>query len=195
MRIDRLEVPDAWVCTPEIHGDARGAFVEWFRGDYLAEAIGRKFEPVQANHSVSRLGTVRGLHYSLATPGQAKYVFCTRGAVLDVVVDIRDGSPSYGAVSAVRLDAEERRAVFISEGLGHAFCVLSESAEVSYLVSTTYDPAAERTISPLDPALAMPWPADLELVLSDRDRTAPTLAEAKDKGDLPSYDASRGRIS
>ena len=193
MRIEQLEIADAWLCTPQVHGDARGAFVEWFRADHLAAAIGRSFEPVQANHSVSRRGTVRGIHYALVPPGQAKYVFCTRGAVLDVVVDIRDGSPSYGAIAAVRLDDEERRGLFISEGLGHAFCALSESAEVSYLVSTTYNPAAERTISPLDPALAVPWPPDLELVLSDRDRDAPTLADARDKGELPSYDACRRR--
>ncbi|HMC71546.1 MAG TPA: dTDP-4-dehydrorhamnose 3,5-epimerase [Mycobacteriales bacterium] len=160
----------------------------------IADATGRTFEPVQANHSVSRRGTVRGIHYALVPPGQAKYVFCVRGAILDVVVDIRDGSPSYCATSAVRLDDEERRAVFIAEGLGHAFCALTETAEVTYLVSTTYNPAAERTISPLDSALTMPWPKDLELVLSDRDRAAPTLADARDKGELPSYDACRRLI-
>jgi dTDP-4-dehydrorhamnose 3,5-epimerase len=191
VRIEQLDVPDAWLCTPQVHGDARGAFVEWFRGDLLAQATGRTFEPIQANHSVSRRGTIRGIHYALVPPGQAKYVFCSRGAVLDVVVDIRAGSPSYAATAAVRLDGEERGAVFISEGLGHAFCALTETAEVTYLVSTTYNPGAERTISPLDPALAMPWPDDIELVLSDRDRAAPTLAAARDKGDLPSYDASR----
>ena len=192
MRIEQLDVPDAWVCTPQVHGDARGAFVEWFRGDYLAEAIGRSFEPVQANHSVSRRGTVRGIHYALVPPGQAKYVFCSRGAVLDVIVDIRDGSPTYGAIAAVRLDDVDRRAVFIAEGLGHAFCVISETAEVSYLVSATYNPAAERTISPFDAELTMPWPlANDELVLSDRDRDAPTLAAARQTGDLPSYEACR----
>lgn len=192
MRIEQLDVPDAWVCTPTVHGDARGAFVEWFRGDYLADATGRSFEPVQANHSVSRRGTIRGVHYALVPPGQAKYVYCSRGAVLDVIVDIRDGSPSYGATAAVRLDDEDRRTVFLSEGLGHAFCVLSETAEVTYLVSTTYNPAAERTISPLDAALSMPWPIDIgELVLSDRDRAAPSLDKARQAGELPSYDACR----
>lgn len=193
MRIEQLEVADAWVFTPTVHGDARGSFVEWFRGDAVAAVAGRTFEPVQANHSVSRRGTVRGIHYALVPPGQAKYVFCNRGAVLDVVVDIRVGSPSYGATAAVRLDDEERRAIFIAEGLGHAFCALTETAEVTYLVSTTYNPAAERTISPLDPALAMPWPADLELVLSDRDRDAWMLDDARDKGELPSYDDCRRR--
>jgi dTDP-4-dehydrorhamnose 3,5-epimerase len=193
VQIEQLEIADAWVCTPTVHGDARGSFVEWFRGDHLADATGRAFEPIQANHSVSRRGTVRGIHYALVPPGQAKYVFCTRGAVLDVVVDIRDGSPTYGATAAVRLDDEERRAVFIAEGLGNAFCALTETAEVTYLVSTTYNPAAERTISPVDPALAMPWPDDVELVLSDRDRAAPTLAAARQSGDLPSYDACRQR--
>lgn len=193
MHIEQLEIADAWVCTPTVHGDARGSFVEWFRGDYLADATGRTFEPVQANHSVSRRGTIRGIHYSLVPPGQAKYVFCSRGTVLDVVVDLRDGSPSYGATAAVRLDDEERRAVFLSEGLGHAFCALTDSAEVAYLVSTPYNPAAERTVSPLDPALAMPWPTDVQLVLSDRDRAGPTLDAARDKGDLPTYEACRQR--
>src|SRR3954466_10750915 len=143
MKIEGLDVADAWVCTPQQFGDDRGVFLEWFRADHLAEATQRRFHVAQANHSVSRRGTVRGLHYADVPPGQAKYVYCSRGAILDVVVDIRHGSPTYGAHAAVRLDDTDRRGVFLSEGLAHGFCALTETADVTYLVSTAYNPTVE----------------------------------------------------
>jgi dTDP-4-dehydrorhamnose 3,5-epimerase len=194
MHIEPLEIADAWVCTPRQFPDERGAFLEWFRADLLARATGRTFTVVQANHSVSRRGTLRGVHYADVPPGQAKYVYCPRGAVLDVVVDLRVGSPSYGKHAAVRLDDVTRTGVFISEGLGHAFCALSETADVTYLVSTTYNPTAEHGLHPLDADLALPWPHDIgELVLSDKDQAAPTLADAAAAGALPSYEDCRAR--
>ncbi|MDT7802130.1 MAG: 5-epimerase, partial [Actinomycetota bacterium] len=123
--------------------------------------------------------------------GQAKYVYCPRGAVLDLVVDLRVGSPTFGRHAAVRLDDVTRTGVFVSEGLGHAFCALTDDADVTYLLSTTYDPGAEHGVNPLDPDLALPWPDDVgELLLSDKDRGAPGLIEARDAGALPSYDAT-----
>jgi dTDP-4-dehydrorhamnose 3,5-epimerase len=189
--ITPLAVPDSWVIENRTFGDDRGEFLEWFRADLLAEATGMRIAVVQANHSVSRHGVIRGVHFADVPPGQAKYVYCPRGAVLDVIVDLRVGSPTFGAVDAVRLDSTDRRAVFIAEGLGHAFCALEDDSSVSYLVSSPYNPSIERTVSPLDPALSLPWPDDVEHVLSPKDADAPTLAEAEDAGILPSYDACR----
>jgi dTDP-4-dehydrorhamnose 3,5-epimerase len=196
MEIESLKVPDAWVCTPIVHGDDRGAFVEWFRGDLLAAATGRRFEIVQANHSVSKRRVVRGVHFASVPPGQAKFVYCPQGAFLDIVVDLRVGSPTFGVLDTVVLDDVDRRAVFISEGLGHVLCALSEDSSANYLVSTGYDPGAEHTVSPVDPALALPLPADVgEWLMSDKDRAAPTLAEAVEQGILPTYDACQARYA
>jgi dTDP-4-dehydrorhamnose 3,5-epimerase len=193
MRIEPLGIPDAWVCQPQPHSDQRGDFLEWFRSDLLHEATGRPFAVAQANHSRSSLGVLRGIHYADVDPGQAKFVYCPAGAVLDVIVDIRVGSPTFGQHAAVVLDDVERRAVFIAEGLGHAFYALREGSSVTYLISSVYDPATEHTVSPVDPALALPWPTDHELVVSDRDAQAATLAEAGAAGKLPTYSSCRAR--
>jgi dTDP-4-dehydrorhamnose 3,5-epimerase len=189
VKVEALDIPDAWVCTPQVFGDDRGVFLEWFRSDALAAQTGRAFTVVQANHSVSSRGTLRGVHFADVPPGQAKYVYCPRGAVLDVIVDIRLGSATFGRSVSVVLDEKERRGVFIAEGLGHAFCALTDDASVTYLVSSTYNPAAEHGINPLDPELALAWPKDVEPRLSPKDAAAPTLTEAQDSGLLPSYDA------
>jgi dTDP-4-dehydrorhamnose 3,5-epimerase len=194
MKIEPLQVPDAWVCTPRVHGDDRGAFLEWFRGDALAEATGRRFVAMQANHSVSKRGVVRGLHFADVPPGQAKFVYCPVGAVIDFVVDLRVGSPTFGAVDSVVLDDVDRRAVFISEGLGHAFCALRDGTSVNYLVSSVYDPVGERTVSPLDPPLGIAWPTDLgDLLMSPKDVAGPSLDEAARLGILPSYEACQAK--
>lgn len=192
MNIEPVEVADAWVCTPRQFADDRGVFLEWFRGDLLAEVAGRRIDVVQANHSISRRGTVRGLHFADVPPGQAKAVYCPRGAVLDVVVDVRVGSPTFGKHSAMQLDDTDRRVLFLAEGLAHGFCALTETADVTYLVSAPYDPAVEHAVHPTDPALALPWPDDVgQLVLSPKDAVAPSLAAAEAAGLLPSYDACR----
>lgn len=130
----------------------------------------------QINVSISRRGVVRGIHAARTPPGQAKYVQCLSGHILDVIVDIRPGSATFGQHAAIELDDIAREAVFISEGLGHGFCVLSESATVVYATSTPYDPDQEFGINPLDPNLALPWPTHLDLVLSPKDAAAPGLA-------------------
>lgn len=194
MKITALAVPDAWVCTPTIHGDDRGAFLEWFRADLLAEATGRGFAVVQANHSVSERGVVRGVHFADTPPGQSKVVYCTQGEALDVVVDLRVGSPTFGMTDSVLLNESERRVVVIGEGLGHAFCALTDRTSLVYLVSTAYHPEAEHTVSPLDPDLALTWPVSRDAItLSARDRAAPSLAEARAAGVLPDYEACRAR--
>jgi dTDP-4-dehydrorhamnose 3,5-epimerase len=131
---------------------------------------------------------VRGVHFADVPPGQAKYVYCPAGSLLDVVIDLRVGSPTFGTWDAVHLDPVDFRAVYLSEGLGHAFVALEDDTVISYLCSTSYNPAAEHGISPLDPALGLPWPTDVELLLSPKDEAAPTLADAASSGLLPSYD-------
>jgi dTDP-4-dehydrorhamnose 3,5-epimerase len=188
VQVDELAVPGSFVFTPRQHGDPRGVFLEWFKASVFAEAVGHPLEVKQANHSVSQRGTLRGVHFADVPPGQAKYVYCTRGAVLDVVVDIRVGSPTFGAVDSVRLDDADRRAVYLPEGLGHAFLALTDDANVTYLCSEPYNPTGEHGLHPLDPELALPWPDDVEPLLSDKDAAAPTLSEAQATGLLPSYD-------
>lgn len=197
MKLDALAVGDSWVLTPTVHRDERGAFLEWFRGDLVAERTGRPFPVMQANHSISARGVIRGVHFADVPPGQAKYVYCASGTVLDVVVDLRVGSPTFGRHAAVELDALDHRAVLMAEGLGHAFCALSDTVEVVYLVSTTYDPAVEHTISALDPELDLPWSmsTDTPPRLSPRDASAMSLAEALSAGILPSYEACQAHYA
>ena len=188
MQVDELKVPGAWVFTPRQFPDPRGVFLEWFKAAVLEGAVGHPLTVKQANHSASSRGTLRGVHFADVPPGQAKYVYCTRGAVLDVVVDIRVGSPTFGVSDAVRLDDVDRRGIYLSEGLGHAFLALTDDANVTYLCSEPYNPGHEHGIHPLDPELGLPWPTDVEPLLSEKDAAAPTLAEARDSGLLPSYD-------
>ncbi len=189
MNVRELTVPDAWELTPKQWPDPRGVFLEWFKAPVLREAIGHDLVVKQANHSVSSKGTLRGVHFADTPPGQAKYVYCTKGAVLDVIVDIRVGSPTFGVSDAVRLDEVDRRAVYLSEGLGHAFLALTDDANVTYLCSEPYNPTGEHGVHPLDTDLDLPFPDDVEHLLSDKDAAAPTLAEAQAAGLLPSYDA------
>ncbi len=190
MEIKPLFIDGGYLMTPQQHGDPRGRFLEWYRFDQLAEVVGHPLRLAQANMSVSARGVVRGIHYADVPPSQAKYVTCPRGAVLDVVVDLRVGSATYGQHEAVRLDATDRRAVYIAEGLGHGFCALTDDATLVYLCSETYSPQAEHAVHPLDPDLGIEWPAS-EPVISERDATAPTLAQAREQGRLPQYETCR----
>jgi dTDP-4-dehydrorhamnose 3,5-epimerase len=193
VHVEQTSVEGSWIFTPRRHSDDRGSFLELFTASSLEEATGRRLELAQANLSVSRTGAVRGVHYADVPPGQAKYVTCVTGSVLDVVVDLRVGSPTYGRHAVVPLDAVEQRAVFVSEGLGHAFVALEDGSTVVYVCSTGYNPGAEHAVHPLDPELGIPWPrtlADgrpLELHLSPKDAAAPSLAEARAAGALPAY--------
>ena len=169
----RLEGP--LLIEPVVHGDARGFFLETYRRERLAE-LGVHEEFVQDNHSRSARGVLRGMHFQ---PGQAKLVRCARGAILDVVVDIRPGSPSFGRWEGVELDDEGHRQLYVPDGFAHGFCVLSEVADVVYKVSTYYDPARESGFRFDDPEVGIEWPAGLELIVSERDRGAPPLAELR----------------
>ncbi|MEV7772053.1 dTDP-4-dehydrorhamnose 3,5-epimerase [Kitasatospora sp. NPDC086791] len=190
MKFRELSIEGLVEITPQLHGDPRGMFTEWYRFDRLAEVVGHPLRLAQANLSVSSRGVVRGIHFADVPPGQAKYVTCVRGAVLDVIVDLRVGSPTFGRWEGVRLDDEERRAVYIPEGLGHGFCALSDDATLSYLCSETYNPTGEHSVHPLDPDLGIEWPAEQPL-LSARDEAAPSLAEAISSGLLPTYETCK----
>lgn len=189
MQVRELDVPGAWVFTPRQFPDDRGVFLEAFKGELFAEHLGHTLQVAQVNVSVSKAGTIRGIHFADVPPGQAKYVYCPRGALLDIAVDIRVGSPTFGAVDAVVLDDIDRRAIYLSEGLGHAFFALQDDTTATYLCSTPYNPTAEHGITPLDPALDLPWPEGIEPLLSPKDTSAPTLAEAVEQGLLPTWEA------
>jgi len=192
VHIRELSVPDAYEITPKQFGDDRGVFLEWYRFDRLAETVGHPLDLRQANTSVSRRGVVRGVHFADVPRGQAKYVTATHGAVIDFAIDIRVGSPTFGQWDSVQLDTVDRRAIYLSEGLGHVFVALTDNATVSYLVSDVYNPAAEHGVTPLDSdiGLDLPFPAD-ELILSPKDTEAPSLKEAAELGLLPNWDDMR----
>ena len=186
MKVREIGIPDAYEVSTDVFPDDRGLFLNPFRADALEDAIGRPLHVRQTNHSSSKRGVVRGVHFSLLPPGQAKYVYVPRGAVLDIVVDIRIGSPTYGQHEVVRLDDRDFRAIYLSEGLGHCAIALEDDTVLSYLCSTGYDPGREKGVSPTDPELRLPVPADA--LLSARDIGAPSLAEAAEQGLLPTYE-------
>ena len=172
----RLDGP--LVLAPPVFGDERGFFVETFRADVWAQA-GVDGEFVQDNHSRSRRGTLRGIHFQ-THPGQGKLVRCARGSVLDVVVDLRRGSPTFGEWESVVLDDVRNHQLWIPVGFGHGFCVLSDEADFVYKCTAYYDGATEAGIRFDDPDVGVEWPRDLELLYSERDREAPRLAELAD---------------
>lgn len=193
MKARELAIPGAWEITPQQHSDDRGVFYEWFTDSGFQAFAGHRLDLQQANCSVSATGVLRGLHFAQLPPSQAKYVTCLHGAVFDVVVDIRVGSPTYGQWDSVLLDDRERRSVYLSEGLAHGFLALQDNSTVMYLCSTGYAPAREHTVLATDPAIDIHWPST-EHVLSDRDAEAPTLEDVKAAGLLPTWDDTKAFV-
>lgn len=189
MQVRELSIAGVFEFCPQTFGDSRGTFAAPFQGDVFEKAVGHPLRLGQTNHSVSQRGVIRGIHFADTPPGQAKYVYCPRGSMLDVVVDIRVGSPTFGKWDAVLLDDKDYRALYVPEGIGHGFVALEDDTSMSYLCSTGYNPGREHGITPMDPALALPWPAEIEPILSEKDTKAPTFAEAQTAGLLPSYEA------
>ena len=188
MEITPLSIAGAFAITNTVHGDERGEFVEWFRADHLKNATGVDFSTIQANLSVSQKGTLRGIHFADVPPGQAKYVMCPTGAIQDYVVDIRVGSPTFGTWEAVTITAQDRNAILLDVGLGHAFVALEEGTTVTYLVTDHYKPEAEHAISPQDPDLGLEFPfSGQELLVSAKDREALSLQDALSSGMLPTW--------
>lgn len=192
MQIRELSIPDTYEITPKQHADDRGLFLEWYRFDKLAEVVGHPLNLAQGNTSVSKKGTVRGIHYAQIPPSQAKYVTAPRGAVLDFVIDIRVGSPTFGKWDSVLLDDLDRKAVYISEGIGHCFVALTPNATVSYLVNATFNAEREFGINPLDEEIGLKLEIEpSKLLLAPKDVAAPSLAEAAELGILPTWDEAK----
>jgi len=187
MQARELVIPNAFEFRPQLFPDSRGVFGAPFQEPAFVKAVGYSMRVAQSNHSVSRQGTIRGVHFADVPPGQAKYVYCPQGALLDVVVDLRDGSPTFGRWDAVRLDSSMLNALYIPEGLGHAFIALEDETIMSYLCSTGYNPVGEHGVNPLDPRLGLPWPAEVEPIRPDKDAAAPTLTQARAAGILPRH--------
>jgi len=188
MDIRALSIAGSFEITPRQFPDDRGVFLESFRGDRLAEVIGHRLDIIQTNVSVSSRGTVRGVHFADVPPSQAKYVTALSGSFIDFVIDIRVGSPTFGEWDSTVLDTLDRRSIYLAEGLGHAICSLEDDSTVMYLCSTTYDPAREHGIDPLDPELGLTMPEGITPVLSARDAVTPSLSQAAAQGLLPRYD-------
>ena len=188
MQFRELSIPHAFEFTPSVHGDPRGRFLEWYRFEALESAVGHPLQIKQANMSVSQRGVARGIHYASVPPGQAKYVTVSHGAVLDFIVDVREGSPTFGAWDSVLLDDESHRTVYLAEGLGHAFVTLSASATVTYLVSEVFSPTREVGLNLRDIDVGLVFPAEAgELIISSKDADVASLADAAAAGMLPRW--------
>ncbi len=186
MEFRRLGIDGAFEVRNVVHVDDRGEFAEWFRFDKIAAETGYSFPVRQANISRSSRGVVRGIHFCQVPPGQAKLVTCMTGRILDVVVDLRVDSPTFGQWEGVELRSSDRNAVFLPVGVGHAFVALEDDTTVCYLVSDVFTPDKEFGVHPLDADLAIDFGVDAdELLLSPKDQAAPSLSEALAEGLLP----------
>jgi dTDP-4-dehydrorhamnose 3,5-epimerase len=190
MSFTPLKIQGSWVFEPRKFDDDRGSFHEVFKLSQISEVLGRAFEVKQVNHSISKAGVIRGIHWADFPPGQAKYVSCFRGSIWDVVVDIRVGSPTFGQWDAAELSAENGKCVLIEEGLGHVFLALEDDSVVSYLCSEPFNPSAEQGINPLDQDVAIPFSSksiSASFEISPKDSEAPTLNQAQEQGILPIF--------
>jgi dTDP-4-dehydrorhamnose 3,5-epimerase len=190
MSFTPLKIKGSWLYTPKRFDDERGSFHEVFKLSTISEVIGRSFEVKQVNQSLSKAGVIRGIHWADVPPGQAKYISCPRGALWDVVVDIRLGSPTIGQWDAVELSEANGQSILIEEGLGHAFLSLSDDTVANYLCTEPFNPNAEHGINPLDKTLSIPfhtiWSGG-EFKISTKDLEAPSLLEAQNKSLLPNF--------
>ena len=182
-----LSIHGAWLLQSRVFADDRGTFSEWFKSSFLTELTGESFEPVQANVSISNAGVIRGIHYSLAPLGQAKLVTVLRGSILDVAVDVRVGSPTFGTYESVVMVAGDGQTMFLRSDMAHAFQALEDNTVVSYLVSSEYSPTDEKEISPMCARLGIDWDASVPPVLSEKDRAAPGLDQQHTAKFLPSF--------
>ncbi|OEU86332.1 dTDP-4-dehydrorhamnose 3,5-epimerase [Streptomyces abyssalis] len=188
MHLEETTVPGVLVVTPRRHVDERGDFYEGMRVDALERALGHPFAARQINYSTSRKNTLRGIHGVAIPPGQAKYVTCVQGALRDIVVDLRVGSPAYGRHHVTELDAESGRSVYVPEGVGHGFLTRDDDTRICYVLSSTYVPGTQIDIDPLDHELALPWGFTHPPLMSDKDAAALSLAEAVSAGLLPRWE-------
>ena len=187
MKTTPLKISGSWIIEFQKFEDNRGYFYESFKEEDFQKQIGRQLSIKQTNTSSSSKGSVRGIHYALVPPSQAKLVQCQRGSIKDYVIDIRVGSPTFGEFEEIALSENSPTAVFIEEGLAHAFVALENNTIVTYYVSEIYNPEREKGINPFDQTLNVKWP-DVELIISEKDKEAISLQEAKTQGLLPLWD-------
>ena len=186
MKLSELSIPGLFLLESPVWSDDRGFFREWYKlSDF--EASGLAFRAQQANLSMSSRNVVRGLHYSLAPEGQAKVVTCVFGELDDVIVDVRIGSPSFGRVEVVHLAANDVRSLLLPAGVAHGFCVTSEEAGLSYMLSSPFNGPLELEIDPFDTQIAVPWAIEGEAIVSPKDCAAPSLAERAAANQLPTF--------
>ena len=186
MELTPLGIEGAWLAQSPVWKDDRGFLREWFKAEDVSSATGRDFAIEQANISLSSKGTLRGIHYSIAPRGQAKWITCVSGSIQDVIVDIRPASKTFGQWVDVELNGDSGNAIFISEGLGHGFLALEDNTVVAYLISTPFSPDHEFEINPLDQKIGIKWGIEVShLKIADKDKGAPTFAEQLAEGKLP----------
>ncbi len=176
MKVTELEIKGSWMLESQVFNDNRGTFSEWYKSEIFGQETNENFVPAQANVSTSKIGTLRGIHFSLAGIGQAKLIMCAFGKIQDVIVDLREGSPTFGRHQSVLLEQQSGKSLFLSKGLGHGFLSLADSSTVVYLVSSKYSPSDEYGVNPLDPDLNIKWWLDQsDLILSEKDLKADSL--------------------
>lgn len=178
MTLETLKIEGCLTTTPRIFSDSRGDFFEWFQESTFQNATGQKFDLVQANCSISKKGVIRGIHSAKVPPGQAKYVTCFSGSVLDVMVDLRKGSPTFGAWESIEINSREPRVVYLPNGIGHAFMALEDNSIFAYLCDQKYNPENEFAINPFDETLNIDWPKTIEKIVSEKDATALSFEES-----------------
>lgn len=186
MNAKELEIKGSWEISLEHFFDNRGFFFESFRLTSLENIIGRKFDIKQSNTSVSRAGSIRGIHFAQVPPSQAKYIQCQKGSILDFVIDVRVGSPTFAQHVSIKLDSKTPKAIFIEEGLAHAFIALEDDTVVTYFVNQYFNPSNEKAINPLDAEISINW-GNLKYLISEKDKNAKTLSEMQKLGLLPIY--------
>ncbi len=186
MKAYPLKISGSWKIEFHKFSDERGFFYESFKADEFKKIIGRNLHIKQTNTSASAKGSLRGVHFAMVPPSQAKLVQCQRGYIKDYVIDIRIDSPTFGEYEIIELNEKSTNAVFIEEGLAHAFVALEDDSVVTYYVSEKYNPDREKSIYPFDKTLNINWP-EIELILSDKDKNAMSLLEAKEKNLLPNF--------
>lgn len=189
MKLTPLEIKGAWIAESKVWSDDRGLFQEWFKRDEIQRVTGLDFSVQQANFSLSARGVIRGIHYSLAPYGQAKWVTCVSGSIVDVVVDLRIDSPTFKMIQYVELESGDGKAVLIGAGLGHGFFANQDNSGVAYLLNSSFNPELEYEVCPTDSDLGIKWGKnEIELsdyVMSTKDRLAPTLRDRQLEGKLP----------
>ena len=184
MEINELDIKGVWLLKFPIHTDERGHFREWFKAREIEALVGKRFDTAQANISLSNNGALRGIHYSIATGGQAKLVTCVTGSIWDVVVDLRENSPTYKKSIGTILDSSSGQSILVAEGLGHGFVSLKDNSIVAYLLTEPYSKDDELGVHPFDEDLAIEWPVEAPII-SIKDLRAPSLRAQLEAGKLP----------